>query len=225
MMSADKPAGKNLGRSGWVLVAAGVVWIFALTVGLRAMLNYEDGPAEAGEPPGEWPQDSKISRPPGMPMVVVFAHPRCPCTDATIGELSMLMTRLRGRVAAAVFFVRPTSFPEGWEKTELWRSAEAIPGVKVFSDPGGVQARRFGAQASGQTILYDASGHIRFSGGITASRGHSGDNAGRSAIVSLVTTGTGVARTSVFGCSLHEATTRADKGEGSWLKSLWTRHQ
>jgi hypothetical protein len=44
-----------------------------------------------------------------------------------------------------------------------------------------------------------------FSGGITGSRGHSGDNAGRSAIVSLVNgESTETAETFVFGCSLFE---------------------
>jgi hypothetical protein len=219
-MNAHTPTAK------WVLALAGVAWMFALTAGLRAMLNYEDGPAEIGNPPAEWPTGSIISRKPGMPTVIVFAHPKCPCTDATIGELSILMTRLQGKATASVFFVRPANFVDGWEKTELWHSAEAIPGVSVFSDPGGVEARRFGAQASGQTILYDAGGRMRFNGGITASRGHSGDNTGRSAIVSLVITGTSqTKRTSVFGCSLHDPTTRADKGDAAWLKSLWTRLQ
>jgi hypothetical protein len=200
--------------------------MLTLTAGLRVMLNYEDRPAETGKPPTGWPRDSAISRRPGMPIVIVFAHPKCPCTDATIGELSILMTRLQGKATAAVIFVRPASFVDGWEKTELWRSAKAIPGVSVFSDPGGVEARRFGAQASGQTILYDSGGRMRFSGGITASRGHSGDNAGRSAVVSLVITGTAqTERTSVFGCSLHDPTTRADKGGAAWLNSLWTRLQ
>jgi hypothetical protein len=225
-MEVHKPTAKWIWRSTWVLAAIGIVWIFALTVGLRAMLNYELGPAEPGEPPAEWPKQSRVSRAPGLSTVVVFAHPKCPCTDATIGELSILMTRLRGKATAAVIFVRPGAFPDGWEKTGLWRSAETIPGVTVFADPNDVEAKRFGAQASGQTILYDADGHMRFSGGITTSRGHSGDNAGRSAIVSLVTTGTAkTARTSVFGCSLHDPTTMTAKGEASWLKSLWMRQQ
>lgn len=219
-MSAHTPAAKR------VLVVVGVLWILGLTVGLRAMLNYEDGPAEPGKPPIEWPKGGAFTPKLGQPTLVIFAHPKCPCTDATIGELSILMTRLQGKATAAVFFVRPANFLAGWEKTELWRSAAEIPGVSVFSDPGGMEARRFGAQASGQTILYDASGRMRFSGGITASRGHSGDNAGRSAIVSLITTGVAqTERTSIFGCSLHDPTTRADKGDAAWLKSLWSKLQ
>jgi hypothetical protein len=208
-----------------VLAVVGVFWLLAVSAGLRAMLDYEDRPAEPSEPLMEWPNVSKISRKPGLPTVVVFAHPKCPCTRATIGELSILMTRLQGKATAIVYFVRPANFPNAWEKTELWHNAEAIPGVSVFSDVGGVEARRFGAQASGQTILYDAGGRLQFSGGITGSRGHSGDNAGRTAIISLVSTGSSQTdRTSVFGCSLHDPTTRADKGEGTWLKTLWARH-
>jgi hypothetical protein len=217
---------KKFARAGWVLAATGVVWASVVGFGLRKMLNYEDGPAEAGTPPAEWPAESGVPRKAGLATIVVFAHPKCPCTDATIGELAILMTRLQGKAAAIVLFVRPPGLPEGWEETSLWRKAREIPGVTVFRDPGGVEARWFGAQSSGQTILYDARGRLRFNGGITASRGHSGDNSGRTAIVSLVTQGTSETdRTSVFGCSLHDPTTRAAKGEGTWLRTLWAKIQ
>ena len=71
-------------------------------------------------------------------------------------------------------------------------------------DDNGVEARRFHAVTSGQTALYDIEGRLLFSGGITGSRGHSGDNAGRSAIVSLLNTGDAErTETSVFGCPLY----------------------
>jgi hypothetical protein len=55
-------------------------------------------------------------------------------------------------------------------------------------------------------ILYDAAGRLRFSGGITAARGHAGDNLGRSAIVELLEGDSPTATaTPVFGCSLLEA--------------------
>jgi hypothetical protein len=45
-----------------------------------------------------------------------------------------------------------------------------------------------------------------FKGGITASRGHSGDNLGRDAVIDLVTSGVASASsTPVFGCSLQNA--------------------
>jgi hypothetical protein len=73
----------------------------------------------------------------------------------------------------------------------------------VLSDVDGAEARRFGAETSGHTFLFDSAGRLLFNGGITESRGHSGDNAGESAIVSLVNDRVSTrAETFVFGCSL-----------------------
>jgi len=77
--------------------------------------------------------------------------------------------------------------------------------VQVMRDDDGVEAARFGAATSGQVILYDRDGGLLFTGGITASRGHAGDNDGRNAIVSLLGRGRETRHSSpVFGCSLLE---------------------
>jgi len=102
-----------------------------------------------------------------------------------------------------VLFFQPEQAGADWTRGELIARAQAIPGVNVFHDPGGREMRRFGAETSGQTMLYDAGGTLRFRGGITASRGHEGDNPGRSAIVASLGEGTVQrATTPVFGCSL-----------------------
>jgi hypothetical protein len=184
-------------------VAIGAVWIGALFAAHRVLLGYDYQAGADAKAPAMWPRDTKLQRSETLPTIVVFAHPKCPCTRATIEELAVLMAKVHGRATATVVFVRPDEFPAGWEKTDLWQSAARIPGVDVLSDPSGVEAARFGAQASGQTMFYDARGELRFSGGITEFRGHSGDNAGRSAITSLVLTGSaGIDHTSVYGCSL-----------------------
>jgi hypothetical protein len=90
-----------------------------------------------------------------------------------------------------------------WVQSDLWVTASSIPGVHVLRDVDGADARRFGAWTSGQTLLYDAQGRLRFSGGITDARGHEGDNAGRASLESILFHGeTPAARTSVFGCGL-----------------------
>ena len=114
------------------------------------------------------------------------------------------MAQAQGRVIAYVLFLKPTGSSTDWEKTDLWQSAARIPGVNVVADDNGIEARRFHAVTSGQTALYDVDGHLLFSGGITSARGHSGDNAGRSAIVSLLNTGDAdLTETAVFGCPLY----------------------
>jgi hypothetical protein len=188
----------------WAIGGLAIVWLGAVAFGQRAMMNYDFTPSPAAAPPAKWPGNSAVPHADGLPTIVLLAHPKCPCTRATIEELARLMARLHNRATAIVVFVRPRGFSEGAEKTDLWSNAARIPGVTVLSDDGR-EASLFGAQASGQTLLYSASGDLQFSGGITASRGHSGDNLGRSIIVSFVTTGTAPTNhTSVYGCSLHD---------------------
>jgi hypothetical protein len=185
-------------------IGIGMVWMLAVVGGMRIMLQYETTASAPGDPPNRWPAQSRLPRKAGLPTIVVVAHPKCPCTRATIGELAVLMTRLQGKVSADVVFVRPQGTPDDWDDTELRRSAARIPGVTVSTDLNKVEANLFEAQVSGQTMLYDAAGELEFSGGITASRGHSGDNVGRSSIVSFVTTGiSDHSRTPVFGCVLR----------------------
>jgi len=137
--------------------------------------------------------------------LVVFAHPQCPCSRATIEELARIVACCSPKMETTVLFYAPSTMPRGWTKTDLWDSAVAIPGVRVLDDAEGSTARRFGVHTSGQTLLYDASRHLVFNGGITAFRGHSGDNDGRDEIVALLRGETPPRRgTPVFGCALFE---------------------
>jgi hypothetical protein len=193
------------GKSGkTVWIGAGVVWLAVVVYGMRVMLNYETTSGAPGDPPYKWPVQSHIPHTDGLPTIVVIGHPKCPCTRATIGELALVMARLHNQVTAVAVFVRPHGTPEGWDDTDLRRSAAAIPGVTVMTDLDEEEADIFRAQVSGQTMLYSAAGKLLFSGGITASRGHAGDNIGRSSLISFVTSGTAERnRTPVYGCALR----------------------
>jgi len=189
----------------WLTAIFAALWLVAAALAQRVLLNYDYTAAVPGTPPAKWPTASKVPRAPGLPAIVVVAHPRCPCSRASVEELARVMARLHDRATATVIFVRPSVFAQDWEMTDLWRSAARIPGVAVLSDLNGTEAHLFEAQASGQTMLYDAAGNLQFSGGITASRGHAGDSPGRSAILSIIDTGnSSTSHTSVYGCSLHD---------------------
>jgi hypothetical protein len=185
-----------------LLLPAGIVWAAAVAFGSARLLNYEFMPGAAGTPSRSWPSDPPSLR--GAPGIrpnrrvpaervdatlVMVAHPRCPCTRASIAELGHVMAHAQNSVAAYVLFYRPGTFPPGWERTDLWRSAAAIPGVTVIADPDGRQARRFGAVTSGHVLLYDRTGKLLFTGGITGSRGHAGDNDGADSVIQLLTRG------------------------------------
>lgn len=182
-------------------------WLLGVGAGLSVLWDYSNTPGSAGAVSPRWP--TAIGRAHGRPSLVMAVHPHCPCSRASIRELALIMTRCRGRLDARVLFVEPPGVGRGWAETDLRDEAEAIPGVEVLTDPGGATSRRFGAETSGHVLLYDAGGDLRFSGGITAARGHSGDNRGRDAILALMaaenlpTPGrAGPAETFVFGCPL-----------------------
>ncbi len=193
-------------RKELLILIAGTAWLLVVAAGMTMLWGYSTAPGIPGAPPHEWPRESRIRPSPDLATLILMAHPRCPCTRASIGELDRLMARVEGRLAAYVLFVTPMDAPAGWERTDLWRSAAAIPGVVVVRDADGAEARRFNSPTSGQVIVYDAAGKLRFSGGITPARGHAGDNLGLSEIVALVEgeSPTAIA-TPVFGCSLLES--------------------
>ena len=184
---------------------AGIIWLVSVGAGLAILLAYERSPGAAATVPSHWPAESGIERRPGAPVLLLFAHPHCPCSGASIEELDRIMARTGTTVATRVLFIKPSGVAEDWQSTDLWRKAAAIRGVSVASDDGGREASLFGAATSGQAILYGADGQLLFSGGITGARGHAGDNPGRSAILALLNGGRATRSvTPVFGCSLRD---------------------
>jgi hypothetical protein len=114
------------------------------------------------------------------------------------------MTHCQGLVNAQVVFMKPPSVSAEWTRTDLWDSAADIPGVVLRLDVDGAEQRRFAASISGEVFLYRPDGGLAFHGGITASRGHSGDNDGRSALESLLHNRNVLTNKSpVFGCELQ----------------------
>ena len=183
--------------------ALGVLWLAGVVAGLGMLAGYDNGPGVAGASPASWPARSGLTRDAARPTLVMLAHPRCTCTRASVGELAELIARVQQRPRTYVVFIRPGGVPGDWEKTDLWQSASRIPDVTVIRDDEGVEAKRFGAQTSGQTLLYAADGRLLFSGGTTGSRGHPGDNAGRASLVALLNrVGPHRSATPVFGCPL-----------------------
>lgn len=187
-------------RSGLLAVA---IWLVVVAGGMGVLLKYSMTPGPSGGIPAQWPAASQIALDKEKPNLILFAHPRCPCTTATIGELEILMSERPGKLNAHVWFIKPAGVSGDWEDTALWRKASAIPGVTVHRDDESVEARKFGAETSGLTLVYAPDGHLLFQGGITLSRGHAGDNPGRDAITAMLDERQPIeAHTPVFGCPL-----------------------
>jgi hypothetical protein len=189
----------------FVTTLLGVVWMAALAFGGRVLFKYETTAGRVGLISANWPSVSVVPRQTDKPTLLMLAHPHCPCTRASVGELAQVMAHAVGKVNAYVLFVKPPGAGADWDDTDLRRSAAAIPGVTVLTDDNGTEAARFGAETSGHTLVFDRNGTLVFSGGITASRGHAGANAGESAVLAVLSQQPIVGnRTPVFGCSLTQ---------------------
>jgi len=181
------------------------IWTFLVLCGFAYLVHYAATAGVGDRSVLFWPGGEAIDRRSGEATLLVFMNPACPCSGATVDELARLVARAGRQIDFVAVFVRPAGYPEGWERTRLWESAARIPNVRCVVDPGGRDARRFGAATSGYTLLYDAEGALVFRGGITAARGHEGNNAGERAIVSWFRGGTAdPTETPAFGCPLFD---------------------
>lgn len=216
-MTDNVPNETNLtpakGMSGGCVLAAG--WLALVALGFWSLLQYENSPCAASTAPRGWPASSGMTRPAERMTMVMFAHPRCPCSRASIQELAKLMRRNSGKVATYVVFLHSEHFGERWTKSALWDEAARIPGVTVKADGCGLEARKFGTTSSGSVLVYDSAGKLQFSGGITSARSHEGDNAGADAINALLARSFlphQIVQTPVFGCSLVNPAGSRDAG-------------
>lgn len=174
--------------------------------GFGWLMSYQtQAGAAAVSPPGDWPAGSGLAFDARRSNLVIFAHPQCPCTRATLDELELVLTQRRSEIQATLCVFDPDGVPATWTQTSLVRAAKAIPGLTVMADRSGAIAAKFGVMTSGQTLMFDRQGRRIFSGGITGTRGHAGENRGRNLVLALAKGEICESpQTPVFGCALHE---------------------
>lgn len=195
-------------KSYFFSALVGLAWVGMVAVGLGAMLKYESTPGASGSVPSTWPSGTHLQRATDSPTLIMVAHPKCPCTAASVNELAQIMAAAPGKISARVLFWQPAGGGADWDHTALWQSVAAIPGVEPIADVDGHEARLLGAETSGHTLLFAADGRLLFNGGITQSRGHSGDNVGVNSIIALLKNARPQeSRSLVFGCSLFNRKT------------------
>jgi hypothetical protein len=180
-----------------------VGWLAAITSGLAMLAAHANNAGAPARAPQAWPLASTIARRRDVATILVFAHPNCPCTRATLGELDWLLAHTDRQTDVHVVLWEPDRSDSTWAEPDLAALAATIPTVQIDWDAGGREAARFGVATSGQVLLYDAADRLRFAGGITGARGHAGANDGRDGLLrQLGTPDTETAASPVFGCGL-----------------------
>ena len=137
------------------------------------------------------------------PTLVMFIHPHCPCTAASLVQLGEIARHKAFHAVTAYLLITDVTDCLSGDNVALARN---IPGAVVLVDSQNAEAQRFGGSTSGATFIFDPAGRLAFDGGITAARGHQGENqASAAALAAIQGSSDGSVRMPVFGCALSSA--------------------
>lgn len=184
----------TLGVGSWLLLALGYFSYLALE---------SSRPCPGADAPSERPSGCGLGVEPERATLVVFLHPRCPCSRATLDRLDRLVALPGFAANVEIDITLPVDSTSEWADSSAVARARELPGAHVTLDAGGAVAQRFGAHTSGQVVLYDPRGRRVFSGGITQARGEVGDNSSFDALLAHLRGERGIPdKAPVFGCAL-----------------------
>lgn len=190
------------------MIGATLSWIGMIVIGTAISATYDSKPGDQGFTPAfavskHDVEQAKLSK--TKSHIIMFVHPKCPCSRASMSELRKLMENFPD-LKATVFFYKPAEAMSGWEQTELWKMASSIKNITIKIDIDGQKAKSYRIVTSGEVLLYDASERLVFSGGITGTRGHVGENDGEGTLEKILNkeynTATRKFSAPVFGCRI-----------------------
>ncbi|HEY1555373.1 MAG TPA: hypothetical protein VGF94_11130 [Kofleriaceae bacterium] len=179
----------------WPLAIAAVVWCVLVALCARELYAYETTPGATVAAPDGWPDGTALRRGAGFTLIM-FVHPDCPCSRASLAELREIAETPGASPTIEIVFVGGGGDGRSWDLAGRVRRAERV------LDPRGAEAARFGALTSGDVVVYAPHGQLAFSGGITGSRGHVGDNVGRRQVLAVLRGDQAQTTHAVFGCAL-----------------------
>ena len=181
------------------------LWLLGVCGMTYTLLNYQSSPCDPGSPPKEWPSETpwKLNREHGT--LLLFIHPGCPCTDASVELLAREGPLIKmARIDTRVVVFKPPHLRDQWAYTDLWDAAARLPGVKFTIDSGGTICQKFGVRTSGHVLLYSPGGVLIFTGGVTLGRGHAVGNSNSQLLHRQLLSPEREAYAPVYGCGLFE---------------------
>lgn len=190
------------------LIAAAAIcavglWSAAVIGGIQRIWSYESTPGGVSPVASTWPGSSLVNLDPERETLMMFVHPLCACTRASLSELREALDRMDHSPAVWIVVLTPQGIAKDWEE-RISDIAHRIPEATIVRDMEGSAADTFGASTSGHVVVYDREGRLLFSGGITGARGHVGDNDGRRGLLAALHGDDHDHEHPIFGCGLDD---------------------
>ena len=203
-VTARKPTARRQTAFISLLLVAYAIWGGLLLIGHIVLFEYEMTAGPFVNLKRIFPTKSSILLTHGRPNIILFLHPCCPCSVASVDEFHQLMREGEKDAIGTVVFYMPHEQEAEWSHQPIVSSVKRIRNTSVLYDTDGSQAELFGAATSGHVFIFDGRGVLQFSGGITGSRGHTGDNHNfEMARATIIDRRPKFATAPVFGCSLR----------------------
>src|SRR4051794_21820388 len=118
-------------RKEFLTLGAITGWLLVVLAAVYQLNTYSFRPGKPGQAPVRWPAVSSATLNPSGFNLLLFGHPSCPCTRASMAELSRLKSKLGDRLAVRIFYV-----PEGDDRDALSnairRARETLPNAEVL---------------------------------------------------------------------------------------------
>jgi hypothetical protein len=188
-----------------ITFAAVALWSAAVIAGIQRIWSYQNTPGEQVSVPTTWPGSSLVSIDRERSTVMMFVHPLCSCTRASLIEFREALNVMNRPPAVWIVLLSPQGIVKDWNE-HIAAIAQRIPEATIVTDVEGEAAHRFGASTSGHVVVYDHAGELMFSGGITEGRGHVGENQGRRDLIAALRGGDHDHdhEHPIFGCGLDD---------------------
>jgi hypothetical protein len=175
-------------------------WLIAVGISFHILFNYSGEAGRVGSVPAAWPKQSQLHFQNEYELVM-FVHPGCTCSSASLSELSRLLSK-EEKLKAQVVFMKTKKLDSLFVENDLVKKAQLLPRTKLYFDQDGVEAKKFGALTSGHTFLFHHEKGLLFNGGLTAARGHEGKSQGQESIEQILQNKPYRKVASVFGCDI-----------------------
>ncbi len=179
------------------------IWGILIVCGAQVLISYTN--ARRNQPAFEDIDPASLAHFVGSSeySLILFLHPKCSCSRATIRELKSVLSRAPQAYQLTVVMYCPEEKPESWTEGVNERLARRLGPRKWVVDSGELFSRNH-ILDSGHVLCFDRNQELRFSGGVTVSRPHEGPNQARLALARILDGGPQAkVHFPVFGCSIH----------------------
>ncbi len=203
----------NQPRSTVTIVAMTILWLIAVGAFVTSITDHLARPGPVSEHQSNaWPTNERVRLNEDGFTLLMFVHPDCPCTQSSLAELERLLAQQSVRpINTHIILPVPNDAESTHKITNVFpRSLSLYPfQEKHILDKNAQLTRLFGIRTSGHCLLFDQSGQLLFSGGLTPLRGHEGSCPGNISLAECLHGQPPQTRQSpVFGCALYQGQPR-----------------